>query len=103
MQASIKKIIKEYAKKLKEEKYPFSALYLFGSYAKGNPRRYSDIDVAVISDKLKRNWNKNEDLLWIYAKRVNTKIEPFGLTRSDFKNNTDPMVYEIKKTGIKVV
>lgn len=47
-----KKIVKEYAGKLKRENYPFSAIYLFGSYAQNKNNKWSDIDVAVISDKL---------------------------------------------------
>ncbi len=31
--------------------FPVRYYYLFGSYAKGNPGEYSDIDVAVVSDK----------------------------------------------------
>ncbi|MFH1029946.1 MAG: nucleotidyltransferase domain-containing protein [bacterium] len=99
----VKKIIKEYAKKLKEEKYSFSAIYLFGSYAKGKASKWSDIDIAVVSDKLRRNRDENKFLLWKLRMGIDTRIEPHGFTRQDFKNNCDPMVYEIKKTGIRVV
>lgn len=49
-----KKIVKKYADKLKTEKYPFSAIYLFGSFAKGAPRKWSDIDVAVVSKEMEK-------------------------------------------------
>ena len=96
-----KKIVKEYAKKLKAEDYSFSAIYLFGSHAQNKAKKWSDIDVAVISNK-KGNFWKNESLLGRYSLDVDTRIEPHGFTINDFKNDTDPMVYEIKKTGIKV-
>jgi len=51
-----KKIIKQYASLLKQKKYPFSAIYLFGFCAKDKANKWSDIDVGVISSKLKRNW-----------------------------------------------
>ncbi|MBU4338036.1 nucleotidyltransferase domain-containing protein [Patescibacteria group bacterium] len=98
----VKKIVKKYAVKLKAKKYPFSAVYLFGSYAKGKPNQWSDIDVAIISDRMKKNWNKNEDILWKYTMDVDSRIEPIGFTVKDFQDNNDPMVYEIKKTGIKI-
>ncbi len=98
-----KKIAKKYAEKLKKENYPFSAIYLFGSCVKGKPHKWSDIDVAVVSDRLKKNWNKNEDILWKYTIDVDSRIEPIGFTVEDFKNICDPMVSEIKKTGIRVV
>ncbi len=97
-----KKIVKRYAEKLRKEKYPFQTIYLFGSYAKGKPRKWSDIDVAVVSDKLKRNRDKNRFLLWDLRMDVDTRIEPHGFTVKDFQDINDPMVYEIKKTGIKI-
>ena len=96
------KIVKKYVTELKAKKYPFSAVYLFGSYAMGKANRWSDIDVAIISDKLKKNWNRNEDILWRYTIGVDSRIEPIGFTVKDFQNDSDPMVSEIKKTGIKI-
>ena len=100
--AKVEKIVKKYATELKTKKYPFSAIYLFGSYANGKANRWSDIDVAIISDKLKKNWNKNEDILWKYTMKIDSRIEPIGFTVKDFQDNSNPMVSEIKKTGIKI-
>lgn len=97
-----KKIVKKYAEKLKEENYPFSAIYLFGSYAKGKAHKWSDIDIAVVSDKMKRNRDKGRFLLWHIRRDVDSMIEPHGFTVKDFQNDNDPMVYEIKKTGVKI-
>ncbi len=101
--AKTKQIVRKYAEKLKEENYPFSAIYLFGSCAKGKSHEWSDIDVAVISEKLKRNRDKNENLLWHIRRKVDSMIEPHGFTVKDFQDECDPMVHEIKKTGIRIV
>ncbi|MFH1564232.1 MAG: nucleotidyltransferase domain-containing protein [bacterium] len=98
-----KKIVRKYAKKLEEANYPFSAIYLFGSYAQNKNNEWSDIDVAVVSDKLKRNNDKNRFLLWDMRLDVDTRIEPHGFTVQDFQNECDPMAAEIRKTGIRVV
>jgi len=98
-----KKIVRNYAKKLREENYPFSAIYLFGSYAKGKAHKWSDIDVAIVSNKLKRNRDKNENLLWHIRRKVDSMIEPHSFTVKDFQDDSDPMVSEIKKTGIRIV
>jgi len=98
-----KKIVKKYAEKLRKESYPFSAVYLFGSFAQNKSHKWSDIDVAVVSDKMKRNRDKNRFLLWDLRMDVDTRIEPHGFTVKDFQDECDPMVYEIKKTGIKIV
>ena len=97
------KIVKEYAKELKENNFVFKDIYLFGSYAKNKANKISDIDVAIVTDELKRNWEKNEVLLWRISRKIDTRIEPYGFTVNDFKDNANPMAYEIKKTGIKVV
>jgi len=97
-----KKIVRRYAQKLKEENFPFSALYLFGSQAKGKAKKWSDIDVAVVSGKLKHNRDKNRFLLWKLRRDVDIRIEPYGFTPESFKEIANPLVYEIKKTGIKV-
>lgn len=97
-----KKIVKKYAEKLKEKNYPFAAIYLFGSYAKGKAHRWSDIDVAVISDKMKRNRDKGRFLLWHIRRDVDSMIEPHGFTVKDFQDDNDPMVHEIKKTGVRI-
>jgi len=98
-----KEIVRNYANKLKAENYPFSAMYLFGSYGKGKANKWSDIDVAVVTNKLKRNYDKNRFLLWDLRMDVDTRIEPHGFTEKEFADMCDPMVYEIKKTGIKIV
>ena len=100
--AKVEKIVEKYTAKLKAKKYPFSAVYLFGSYSKGKANKWSDIDVAIISNKLKKDWNRNEDILWKYTIGVDSRIEPIGFTVKDFQDDSNPMVYEIKKTGIKV-
>ncbi|MBT9168749.1 MAG: hypothetical protein DDT19_02097 [Syntrophomonadaceae bacterium] len=103
LQVEVKKIIRNYAKTLRARNYPVLAMYLFGSYVKGKAHKWSDIDVAVISNKLKRNYDKNRFELWNARLDVDTRIEPHGFTEDDFKNNSDPLAYEIRKTGIKVV
>ena len=98
-----KKVVKKYAKKLEEKGYNFSAIYLFGSYSNNKANDWSDIDVAVVSNKLKKNTDKNRFLLWKIRMDVDTRIEPHGFTVEDFKEDADPMVYEIKKTGVRII
>lgn len=42
-------------------------------------------------------------LLSHFSLDVDTRIEPYGFTVSDFKDKANPMAHEIKKTGIRVV
>lgn len=98
----VKKIVKDYADKLKQKNYPFFSIYLFGSYAKGKQTKWSDIDVAVVTKKQVDFW-KNECFLSRLSLTVDDRIEPHGFTIKEFQNDTDPMVSEIKRTGVRVV
>jgi predicted nucleotidyltransferase len=97
-----KEIVKKYVEKLKAEKFPFSAVYLFGSFAKGKAHKWSDIDVAVVSKKLDENTREEKLKLWKFRDGVSDLIEPHGFTPKDFADYWNPMAHEVKKTGIRV-
>ena len=99
----VKKIVKRYANKLKMEKIPFFAIYLFGSQAKGTADNDSDIDIAVFFDAIDNQKKASNLNLWKLRRDIDLRIEPHGFTKEDFSSNTDPVVYEIKTTGIKIV
>lgn len=89
------------ARKYKEavaEKLPIKALYLYGSYCKGNHREDSDIDIAVIVDRLSDNYFEDTPLLWKLRRKISNLIEPVLLTE-DMNN---PLYCDITKTGILI-
>jgi len=94
------KIVRSYARKLRAGRFPAAQVYLFGSFAKNRAGKDSDIDVAVVSDKL----SKLENSFWLrrIRREVDLRIEPHSFTSRDFKDETNPLVAEIKKYGIKV-
>ncbi|MDO8592696.1 MAG: nucleotidyltransferase domain-containing protein [bacterium] len=95
-----KKIVEKYAEKLKENKIPFSGIYLFGSSAKGEAKKWSDIDVAIFSKR------KETDQFIIEVgsirREVDLRIEPHIFSEKDLKTIATPFVEEILKTGIRV-
>jgi len=100
--SEVDKIIQEYIKKLREAGFPISAVYLFRSYAKNMANKWSDIDIAIVSDKFKDGSENDENLLWLLRGKGSYAIEPYAFSVGDFENNADPMVYEIKQTGVRV-
>lgn len=89
------------AKRYKEmvaEKLPLKALYLYGSYSKGNYRADSDIDIAVIVERLDDDYFKDTPLLWKLRRKISNLIEPVLLTE-DMDN---PLYCDIRKTGILI-
>ena len=46
----VKTIISTYLNALQNNHIPVNQIILFGSYAKGNRKEWSDIDIALVSD-----------------------------------------------------
>ena len=99
----IKKIVRNYIERLAEEKeLPIKKVILYGSRAKGNQKKDSDIDVCIISPKFKDAFSAIEFLL-IRRNReeVVAGLEPVGFSEKDFKESSS-LIEEIKKTGVEI-
>ena len=88
---------RNYLLRLKEKKLNFSDAWLFGSFARGNQHKNSDIDVAIIMNDPFIPF-EIEVMLMTCRKGEETLIEPHVFTKSDF-NHTTPLVEQIIKFG----
>lgn len=90
MDKEIIKIAKSYAKKVKA-KYPVRMVVLYGSHARGTANELSDIDIAVIVDKVTGDYLQISADLFDMVRNVSTRIEPVLLScandRSGFLEN----------------
>ena len=77
----------------------FDQMVLFGSYAKGNNREDSDIDVAIIVDKIEGDYFSTRPLLWKLRREVDDRIEPIILDKS---HDESGFLKEILKNGIQI-
>lgn len=98
----VKKYAKDFVRHLEDGGLDIEKAYLFGSYAKKHARSWSDIDVCVISKKI--DDNTGLEFLWKKRRTIDIErgIEPHIFSVKDFASEADPLVYEIKKTGIKI-
>ena len=94
--------IRQYKKILKADKLPITGVYVFGSYAKGVQRIWSDIDVCVVSPKFKDAWRALTYLTKKVPYGFGWSIEPVGFSPKDFKNKYSSLIQEIKKYGVRV-
>ena len=95
------RVVQGYTKRLSEQdKLPIKKVIIFGSYAKGNPHKWSDVDVCIISPKFKDTMKVLQFLL-IKRNReeVMAGLEPIGFSGKDFREGSS-LIQEIKKTGI---
>jgi predicted nucleotidyltransferase len=93
--ATVVNITKRYADAVRREFSP-SSIILFGSYAKGNAREESDIDVGVIFNGLPGDWLKTSSRLWHLTNGISFDIEPHLL---DTAHDPSGFVQHVLKTG----
>lgn len=90
---------KQYIQKI-PAKLELKKAYLFGSYAKGNQRPDSDIDIAVVIGKMD-DFFAVQMLLMRLRRDIDLRIEPHLIWEDDF-NIQNPLAYEIEKTGLEL-
>ena len=92
----VKRIIERYKQELKNFNINSQKIILYGSYAKGNPREDSDIDLIVISDDFKdMNLRERLEILGIAAGRVFEPIEALGYTPKEIKQKKETFLEAI--------
>lgn len=100
---NIKQIAKKYKLALIGNSIPVNAIYLFGSYAKGNPRPGSDIDFCVVSNTFGKDDFREMVIINQIAKQVAPEIEAFPIAEKELKNRTNPFIKEALKTGERLI
>ena len=68
-------LVKRYADALRAQ-VPVRKVVLFGSHARGTAHEYSDIDVAVLVDRVEGDWLDFEALLFRLGRGIDYRIEP---------------------------
>ncbi len=80
------KIIKGFISKLEDE-IPVKEVILFGSYAHGNAKEYSDIDLAIISNWFQdKKHIENMQYLSRLAAEYNSLIEALPFTAEEYRS-----------------
>lgn len=74
---------------------------LFGSYAKGNPNNWSDIDIALVSKDFTGIGFYDRKRVNPFLIKVDSRIEPHPFKPEGFTEE-NPFVKEILKQGIEI-
>jgi uncharacterized protein len=99
--SEIKKIINSLAKTLIENRIAVDKIILYGSYAKGNPRAHSDIDLAIISPDFqgKKIFDIQATLAGLLSQYLSV-AEVIGYSSDEFRYaSSETFIGEIKRTG----
>jgi len=86
-------------KSVLERYIDFDKLYLYGSFAKGTNNNDSDIDVAIVVNKLEIDYFEITPLIWKLRRDIDLRIEPVILEK-----DKDPsgFLQEITDHGIEI-
>jgi len=96
------KIINQFLKELQKHIF-VSKIILFGSYAKNQQNKWSDIDLAIISDDFKDgSYLERLVMLGKFAWQAKTTvIEALGFTEEEYNHASNlDFLSEIKKNGV---
>ncbi len=96
--AEVIKKLRKY-KKLLLQHMSFDELILYGSYAHGNAREDSDVDVAIVVNTLSGDYFSTRPLLWKIRREVDDRIEPVLIEKD---HDESGFLSEIKKHGITI-
>ena len=88
--------------KLSQAGFHISKAYIFGSYARGQVDKWSDIDVAIVSPQISNDRFEERIRLTELAISVDDRLEPLPFNLDSFSDN-DPFVRQIKNEGLAII
>lgn len=79
-------------------------IIVFGSQVKGTPREDSDLDMAIVSSDFGKDRFEEGVLLNTFLSALDSRIEaiPIGLNEYLDQKNSNPLLAQIKNTGIAI-
>lgn len=100
----IKDIIRQYEETLRKSGVRVERFILYGSYAQGNAREDSDIDLVVVSEGFRKmNLRERMEVLGIGAARIMKPIKARGYTPEEIESAPEiSFLSEILKSGINI-
>ena len=99
-QKSALEIGRKYFILLLQRDYPVKKMFLYGSYARGNQHQDSDIDLAIILNKMDDPFQTQVNLLQL-TWDFDTRVEPHPFDEKDL-TSSNPVIKEILRTGIEI-
>jgi len=88
------------------QKHDVRQAYLFGSFAKGTAKDYSDVDLAIVLGSLDRSEESLFDeafQIFHEGQKYNSLLEVVCFPQEEFQQNGGALVRLIKKEGIRLI
>lgn len=94
--------VERFAKRLREAGIPYESLIIFGSFAKGDAKPWSDVDVCVVSKIFGQDRHTERVRLMQLTDNTTIDIEPHPYHPRDLADAWDPLAAEIRRFGVKI-
>lgn len=93
------RLVREYKRVISPRFNGQMKVMMFGSYSKGNPSPWSDIDVAIVVPKVPDDeWLDTSIALGLDSNKVSLLIEPVLMS----EDHWSPLYDDVMQTGIAV-
>jgi len=102
-QREIIKKIHTYIDTLSREGIEIDKVFLFGSWARDDQTKESDIDIMLVSKIFDQPDDQLIGLIWRLTRKVDSRIEPYTVGLNQFiTDNISPLLQIVKKEGIEI-
>jgi predicted nucleotidyltransferase len=92
--------VKNFAEAIRNQGVDLKAVILFGSFARGEQREWSDIDVALVADEfIGVSFEDIKRFIDVTIQKPFFSIEPHTFNTTEFAQG-NPFIEEIRRTGI---
>lgn len=93
--------VKRYIRELKKHNIRIEKVYLYGSFAKNNFHRDSDIDIVIVSKDFHGIRFYDREKIVPLRRKIDVRIEPIPYRPESF-NEADPLAVEVMATGEEI-
>ncbi len=96
--------VRKYLRELLRAGIPVQFGVMFGSHARKEAHRWSDVDLLVISSRYDESYSREDvNLLWRTAARTDSRIEPIPVGLKRRESDDESTIIEIaRREGIRV-
>ena len=102
---SIQQSVKKYLRELLRAGIPVRFGVIFGSHARGDIHKWSDIDLLVVSNLYDTSYSREDiNVLWRTAARTDNRIEPMPVGLNRWEQDDESTIIEVaRREGIRIV
>lgn len=101
---SVVRVVKKYLRAVSDQGIPVTTGVVFGSYAKGKPHEWSDIDLLVVSARFDKNRNRrNIDVLWHVTAEVDSRIEPIAVGEKQYQEDNNSWIIAVARREGQII